>query len=221
MTAIDELTLSHIEMKVALLTKLHAATKAIGAIEKGSENTFHHYKYASIEDIVTGTREQLLEHGLLILAGKSAHEERMRQTNQGESTVTTVELTFSIFDIETGYSLELAWMGRGDDPADKGVAKAMTDARKTFLVQQLNIARGDDTEADPSTDERSGYRSTSGTVNMVADAKSLSDAQLNRALVALGLPAAQKPFGAFTRIPAELEDAMRTELLGQRGDGDR
>jgi len=219
MAAIDELTLSHNEMKVALLTKLHAATKAIERIDKASENGFHHYKYASIEDIVAGTREHLLDHGLLILAGQSETSERERQTREGMSVVTTVELTFSIFDIETGYSIELAWIGRGDDPADKGVAKALTDARKTFLVQQLNIARGDDTEADTATDERTGFRSVSGTVNMVADAKGLSDAQLNRALVTLGLPAEKKPFGAFTRIPAELEDGMRTELLGIRGEG--
>jgi hypothetical protein len=217
-SALEDATLTETEMKVALLRKWHAATKDIEAIEKGSENTFHHYRYAGIEEIVNGTREHLLQHGLLVLAGLAKTSERGRQTSQGESTVTTVELVFSIFDIETGFSFELHWAGRGDDPADKGVSKALTDARKTFLIQQLNIARGDDTEGDPSTDERSygNAGNASEMVNMVADAKGLSDASLNRVLVAAGLPAAQKPFGAFTRIPREVEALVREELQKAR-----
>lgn len=201
--------LTEAEMLVTLLRKLHAATKEIGTIEKGSENAFHHYRYAGIEDIVNGTREHLLNHDLIVLAAAEQMDERQRQTNQGEATVTTVTLYFRIYDIETGYSLQLPWSGRGEDPADKGISKALTDARKTFLIQQLNIARGDDNEADPATDERS---SVSGTVNMIADAKGLSDEKLNRALVAVGLPATAKPFGSFTRIPSELADQLRDEL---------
>jgi DNA-binding CsgD family transcriptional regulator len=49
MSALEEPTLTEAEMKVALLRKLHAATKDIEAIEKASENTFHHYRYAGIE----------------------------------------------------------------------------------------------------------------------------------------------------------------------------
>jgi hypothetical protein len=47
---------------------------------------------------------------------------------------------------------------------------------------------------------------------MIADAKGLSDAKLNRALVAVGLPAAQKPFGSYTRVPREVEAPLRAEL---------
>jgi hypothetical protein len=211
MSALEEPTLTEAEMKVALLRKLHAATRDIEAIEKASENAFHHYRYAGIEEIVNGTRDHLLAHDLIVLAGQSQTSERQRQTNQGESVVTTIELAFSIFDVETGYALELPWIGRGDDPADKGVSKALTDARKTFLIQQLNIARGDDTESDSSTDERS-YSGGGETANMIADAKGLTDAKLNRALVAVGLPASQKPFGAFTRVPRDVEAPLRAEL---------
>jgi hypothetical protein len=209
MTAVADVELTEAEMLVALLRKLHAATKDIGAIEKGSENTFHHYHYAGIEDIVNGTREHLLAHDLIVLAAAGQMDERQRQTNQGEATVTTVTLDFQIYDIETGFSLRLPWSGRGEDPADKGVSKALTDARKTFLIQQLNIARGDDTEADESTDQRSF---SGGGVNMIADAKGLPDDKLNRALVAVGLPAQAKPFGAFTRIPPDAVEPLREEL---------
>lgn len=226
MTAVADVELTEAEMLVSLLGKLHAATKDIEAIGKGSENSFHHYRYAGIEDIVNGTRDHLLAHGLLVLAAREDMDERQRQTNQGEATVTTVHLTFRIYDVETGFSLELPWSGRGEDPADKGVSKALTDARKTFLIQQLNIARGDDTEADPTTDERSyntgssyggGGAQTSDTGNLIAEAKGLSDEQLNHVLTVAGLPAAKSPFGSFARVPGPSVEAVRAALKEVRG----
>jgi hypothetical protein len=193
-----------------LLQKLLAVQKAIGPVGKDSENNFHHYKYVSIEGVVTATRDALIEHGILILAGEDSIGERQRQTNQGEATVTTVHLNYTIIDVDSGEKLVIPWLGRGEDPADKGVSKALTDARKTFLIQQLNIARGDDTEADASTDERS--HGSSDTVNLIAEAKGLRDDALNRVLVAAGLPAAQKPFGSFARIPNAAADQVRADL---------
>lgn len=220
MTAVESFpALTEAEMTVRLLAKIAEAQKAMETIEKGDENKFHHYRYAGIEAIVNGTREHLLEHGLVVLAGQTQLDDEERETNQGRSAVTTVRLNFRIYDVETGYAIELPWSGRGDDPADKGVSKALTDARKTFLIQQFNLARGDDTEADDATDQRtwSGGGNQGGTVNMIADAKGLSDDKLNRALVAVGLPAAQKPFGSFTRVPPEAAEALREELQKLRG----
>jgi hypothetical protein len=201
------------ELRTQLLAKLADVQRDVGVIEKDKRNEFHRYDYASIEAIVLGTRDHLLERGLVVLAGRRSLSERQRQTSQGEATVTTVDLTFEIFDVETGFSIAFDWFGRGEDPADKGIAKALTDARKTFLIQQLNLARGDDTEGDPATDERS---SANGAVNMVAEAKGLSDAKLNHVLVAVGMPAQQKPFGAFTRIPKEAVEPIRAELAKAR-----
>jgi hypothetical protein len=224
MTAIETESfpvLSDAEMAVRLLGKIAAAQESIETIDKDSENKFHHYNYASIEAIVKGTREHLLSHGLVVLAGQTSLADEERDTNQGRSAVTTVRLNFRIYDVETGYAIELPWSGRGDDPADKGISKALTDARKSFLIQQFNLARGDDTEADSGTDERSsgsGYVARgSATANMIADAKGLSDEQLNRSLVAVGLPAAKQPFGMFARVPNENADALRQELLKLRG----
>lgn len=202
---------------VALLSKVAAAQRDIGRIEKDKRNDAQHYDYTSIEAIVLGTRDQLLQHGLVVFAELDDLNERQRDTQRGQATVTTVDLRFQIYDIETGYSLRLPWAGRGEDVADKGIAKALTDARKTFLIQQFNIARGDDTEGDTSTDERNFASSTSDTVNLVADAKGLHDDDLNRVLVAAGLPASQKPFGAFTRIPGAAANEVRANLQKLKG----
>jgi hypothetical protein len=194
----------------SLLLKLLAVQAAVDRVEKDSENTFHHYKYTSIEGVVQATRDALIEQKVLIFAGEESTQDRQRQTNQGEATVTTVHLTYTIVDAESGEKLVIPWLGRGEDPADKGVSKALTDARKTFLIQQLNLIRGDDTEADASTDERS--YGASDTVNLIAEAKGLRDDALNRVLVAAGLPAAQKPFGSFARIPNAAADRVRADL---------
>jgi hypothetical protein len=131
-----------------LAQKLVAAALAIETVEKDKRNTFHKYDYASIEAVVSAVRGELLQRGVLVLAGEAETQDRPRATREGESVVTTVHLVFTLLDAETGERLEIPWLGRGDDPADKGVAKALTDARKSFLIQQLNLSRGEDTEAE-------------------------------------------------------------------------
>jgi hypothetical protein len=197
-----------------LLQKLLEACREIGVVEKDSRNTFHKYDYTSIEGVVGAVRDPLLERGILLFAGQETITDRQRQTNQGEATVTTIELTFRFMDAETGEAIEIPWVGRGEDPADKGVSKALTDARKTFLIQQLNLVRGDDTEADPKTDNR-GYGSPSG-VNMTEAARGLTNAQLKRALVTAGLPEAEKPWVAYMNVPPAHTDALREALNRER-----
>jgi hypothetical protein len=205
-----------------LYARILAATKAIGIVEKDGRNAFHKYDYSSIEGVVGAVREQLLDHGILLFAGQEALSERQRVTREGEATVTTIELTFRFVDAATGETLAIPWVGRGEDPADKGVAKALTDARKTFLIQQLNLQRGDDTEADDATDRRTysnagaPVSSPNGTVNLSDDVKGMTNAQLNAALVSVGLPAAEKPWGSFLRVPSEHVPALREAVQRER-----
>jgi hypothetical protein len=202
------------EIAPSLLRKICDAAEAVGVIEKDKRNAFHKYDYASIEAIAEATGKELLARGVLLLAGEDETSDRQRQTSQGEATVTTVRLTFRFVDVDTGESLSIPWVGRGEDPADKGVSKALTDARKTFLIQQLNLVRGDDTEADAKTDNR-GYGSPSG-VNMTEAARGLTNAQLKRALVTAGLPEAEKPWVAYMNVPPAHTDALREALNRER-----
>jgi hypothetical protein len=175
----------------SLHQKLLAAIKAVGVVEKDGRNAFHKYSYSSIEAIVAATEDALAEQGLLIIAGQETISDRQRQTNQGESTVTTIELAFQIIDTETGQRLEIPWAGRGEDPADKG-----TDQRSS-----------------------SGYGGTQSQANHVdlnAEAKGMSNAQLNAILVSAGLPASEKPWGSFFRIPRAHEAAVREAIARER-----
>jgi len=150
-----------------------------------------------------------------VLAGEAVTDERPRMTKGGtETSITTVHLAFTFMDADTGETIELPWLGRGEDPMDKGVGKALTNALKTFLRQQLLLPWGDDPEADTGSDERAGNGSDS--VNLIEQARGLSNAALNAALVKAGLPAQQAPFGAFMRIPSEAAANVRAALEEQR-----
>jgi ERF superfamily len=212
MTAIDDFPTTG-----ALFSKLVEVAAAIDEVPKDKRNNFHKYDYTSIEGLAKAVRGELLKRGVLITPGLDEIETRTRATNQGESVVTTAHITYAVIDAETGERLDLKWAGCGDDPADKGLSKALTDARKTFLIGLLNLARGDDTEADEATDQRS--YAPSGSVNMTEEAKGMTNAQLNAALVSAGLAAAEKPWGAFMRVPAEQVAALREALQRERANG--
>jgi hypothetical protein len=212
MTAVAEPPGEITALPQSIYAKLLDAAKAVGVVEKDARNEFHRYSYTSIEGLIDAVHDALLERGILWLGGEAEIQDRSRQTREGESTVTTVHMLFTFVDCQTGEKIEIPWAGRGDDPADKGLSKAFTDARKTFIVQQLNLRRGDDTEADSDTDRR-----TAATGNLIADARGLGDTALNQVLVSIGMPAQQKPFGAFTRIPADKVDAARAALREAHG----
>lgn len=209
MTAVAEPPGEVVALPQTLFQKLLEAAKAVGVVDKDARNEFHRYNYTSIEGIIDAVHDELLDRGVLWLGGESEIDERQRQTRDGESTVTTVHVLFTFIDVASGERIDIPWAGRGDDPADKGLSKAFTDARKTFIVQQLNLRRGDDTEADAATDHRTG---AANTVNLIADARGLGDTALNKVLVGAGLPAQQKPYGAFTRIPTEKAAEVRAAL---------
>jgi hypothetical protein len=61
-----------------------------------------------------------------------------------------------------------------------------------------------------------GGTTDSATVNLIEQARGLPNASLNAALVAAGLPANEKPFGAFLRIPSEHATAVREALEAER-----
>jgi hypothetical protein len=209
MTAVAEQPGEIVEQTRTLYERLLEVVKAVGIIEKDSRNAFHKYNYSSIEGVVEAVHGPLADQGILVLGGVTDITDVTRNTREGEAIVTTVQLTLSFVDVHTGERIDIPWCGRGDDPADKGVSKALTDARKTFLIQQLNLRRGDDTEADETTDQR---HAANGTANLIADAKGLTNEQLNRVLVHIGLPAQQQPFGAFARIPDDKVEQAKSAL---------
>jgi len=202
-----------------LMMRLVEVASEMNAIPKGGFNAKQNYAFARADDVVADIRQKLLERKVLVLAYEHHTDERMRQTAGGsESAVTTIHLVFLLVAADTGERIELMWPGRGEDPMDKGISKALTNALKTFLRQQFLLPWGnDDPEADESTDERAGGQND--TVNFASrlSGSGLSDTKLNEILVGAGLPAAQKPFASFMRIPHVKADIVEKLITGALG----
>ncbi len=60
--------------------------------------------------------------------------------------ITVVECRFDLVDTETGETRSYLTIGEGADGSDKGVGKAISNARKQAHIQALNLALGVDVE---------------------------------------------------------------------------
>lgn len=146
----------------SLYRKLAEVVTEVGAVAKDGTNTFQNYKYTSAEAMLTAIRGPLSAKLIALMPSLTAISEREYTTSKGKaSVITTAHVTFTMVDGESGERHECAWAGQGDDPADKGLGKAYTNAIKTFLREQFLIPQGDDPEADPRADERGADRAVS------------------------------------------------------------
>lgn len=142
-----------------LYTKLAEIVTEVAGVEKDGHNDFHKYNYTSAEAMLRALRGPLASRNVVLMPSVVGIDEREIETSKGKaSTVTTVRVSFTFVDGDTGHMHKCEWAGQGDDPADKGLSKAYTNAVKTFLREQFLIPQGDDPEADTRTDERASER---------------------------------------------------------------
>lgn len=124
--------------KLNLWQKISAVMKDVEYLSKDDKIEFNKTKYKAIsEEKVTRTvRESLIKHGLVIFP--------IEQRHKREGTLSTVDVTYKIVDIDTGESQTLVSSGTGVDTQDKGVGKAMTYAYKYLLLRTFAIPTGED-----------------------------------------------------------------------------
>jgi len=107
-------------------------------LAKDDQIKFGNTNYRAIsEEKVTGTiRESLVKNGLVILP--------VIQEHKREGTLSTVDTTYKIVDIDTGEHELIVSSGSGVDSQDKGVGKAMTYSYKYLLLRTFAIPTGED-----------------------------------------------------------------------------
>lgn len=138
--------------RAQLLRKLRRAQLAAQAVKaERSTESGPRFKYASEPDVVEALRRVLLEAGLVVTV-KGANLVQDQVVDMGKpgdpkrSFRSEVLVTFLVADPDTGYALEVAWPGVSLDSQDRGPRKAISDARKPFL---LNLLLTYTTEDDP------------------------------------------------------------------------
>lgn len=117
------------------------------ALDKKHEN--QGWKYASTDSVLRAIREPLRKRGVLVLSSTRGEPvERQFNTRSGVSVVTTVGLTFTFVDSDSGFTWSADWHGAGADSGEKGLAKAITVGLRTFLRDQFLLPDGEDHTAE-------------------------------------------------------------------------
>lgn len=114
------------------------------AADKTHEN--QGWSYASANAVRRAVREPLRQRGVLVLPSTRGNPiERVYKTAAGkERIVTTVALTFTFIDAETGATIACDWLGSGSDDAEKGISKAITVGLRTWLKDTFLLPEADD-----------------------------------------------------------------------------
>lgn len=149
------------EVKVCgkgLAKKLVAVMEACDFVKKNGTNDFHHYNYATISDILIKVNAALVKNDLCsVVLPEIISMEEVKNAKGNTEHLATVKVTVRIVDADNGNDYaEFIGMGSGQDAGDKAIMKAQTAALKYAYMLSLNIATGDDPEADTKTDKFGG-----------------------------------------------------------------
>jgi hypothetical protein len=141
---------------IAQITKAIAAVmQEIDMVAKRGHNTFHHYRYARMEDILRQLTPLLGKHGLVVFQNEIG---RSMFDNDG---VIAIAYEFTVAH-ESGeiwpQRLRQTGVSRCRDSKggwdDKAISKCHTAARKYFLLSLFQIPTGEEADADRCDDDR-------------------------------------------------------------------
>ncbi len=139
-------------LRAAYAQKKDRVIRAVGGVHKTGTGPKSQggYSYAEDSEILKTVRSALSESGLnigVVMVG-FVGEPIARPVGQYKHIyyVYNIEFIFEITDLETGYTVAHNWIGQGDDPSDKAISKATTNALKYFLLKNFLLPTFDDAE---------------------------------------------------------------------------
>lgn len=141
---------------IAQMTKAIAAVmQDIDIVAKRGHNSFHHYRYARMEDILRRLTPLLGKHGLVVFQDEVS---RSMFDNDGVIAI-TYEFTVAHESGEIWpQQLRQTGVARCRDSKggwdDKSISKCHTAARKYFLLSLFQIPTGEEADADRGDDSR-------------------------------------------------------------------
>ena len=141
-----------------LAKKLVAVMEACGFVKKNGTNEFHYYSYATCSDVLQKVNAAFVKNGLCsVVLPELVSLVDVKNIKGNTEHLALVKVTVRIVDADNGNDFaEFIGMGSGQDAGDKAVMKAQTAALKYAYMLSLNIATGDDPEADAKTDQFNG-----------------------------------------------------------------
>ena len=141
--------------QLSLPAKLVAIMAGVHKLPKRGRNDFHKYDYLMESDVKEAMRDLFITYRVALVPTIL----EVIQREVGKQTVTRAQLSFLLINAENPVeTLTLPWYGEGADMGDKGLAKSVTAAIKTWLAATFLIPTGNDTEGDEKTDRASAQR---------------------------------------------------------------
>lgn len=134
--------------KASLYRKIADVAAHVPIVKPTGYNPDVKKAYADVDDIA-GALKPLMEARQLSI---TMHINQVQRADTGETTkygsayvLTTLECTFVIADGETGEVALFPWVAEASDHMkDKGLPKALTIARRTFLLHTFHVIAGDE-----------------------------------------------------------------------------
>lgn len=137
-----------LRLHAGLQKKKAQVTAKVERIPKNGYNSFHKYHYSTESDVKDGIREIIAEQGLSLTPQLINDSKVLVDTKQGKQWLHTVEMEFTLTDVDTGYMEIIRSKGEGTDTSDKGIYKAYAGCIKYYLINNFQISTGE-RETDP------------------------------------------------------------------------
>ena len=124
-------------------------------VQKNGVNSFHGYKFATAADVLEKVNAALVKHNVCSVVEAELIDMKDTTNQSGKiEHLATVKTTLTLIDCDSGESITCVGLGSGADVGDKAIMKSQTASLKYAYMMTLNIATGDDPEADVETDRR-------------------------------------------------------------------
>jgi len=139
--------------------RLAKVARECAYIEKKGQNIAQKYSYVTAADVLAKVNESLARNGLVGTTEFSLERFSGRVTKTGSyerHAIVRADLKIRPADV-LAPTIYVTGLGSGSDYGDKAIMKAETAALKYAWIAALNIATGDDPEAD-SPQERPNHR---------------------------------------------------------------
>lgn len=143
-TVEDELTAMDADRKRNIAQRINAAMAEVDYVQKERKNGMN-YSIVSHDAVTAKVRPILQKHGVVY------YPRDFQACQSGNRTELVFTVRFENIDDRTDY-IDVATMGYGVDPQDKGPGKAISYGVKYALLKVLGLETGDDPDLDQKTE---------------------------------------------------------------------
>jgi ERF superfamily len=139
----------------SVFAALAAAKKAVGAVAKSQRNSVQNFNFRGIDAVVNAVSPAFNEHGIISAPRVTSHVYETVEVGAKRTPMAHAILNVDYYFYgPDGNYVMASVLAEAMDSGDKAVAKAMSVAYRTALLQVLNLPT-DEKDPDESTYERS------------------------------------------------------------------